>query len=198
MRSIEKVAARVPYQTIPGNHEEKSNFTHYDARFSMLADRGQPEKKTAALTGRLNNFFYSVDIGPAHIIMFSSEVYFYTEYGYDQIAVQYEWLEADLKKAAANRAQRPWIIAMGHRSVYCLRLGDGACDYKTLERPDMRVGIHMHKKMNEPRKYGLEGLFYKYGVDLVFAGHAHFYARTLYVYEITIFGAKITLFFSFS
>ncbi|XP_017463684.1 PREDICTED: acid phosphatase type 7-like, partial [Rhagoletis zephyria] len=26
MRSIEKVAARVPYMTCPGNHEEKSNF----------------------------------------------------------------------------------------------------------------------------------------------------------------------------
>ena len=43
-------------------------------------------------------FFCSWNIGPAHIISISTEFYFfYREYGSEQIANQYKWLEADLK-----------------------------------------------------------------------------------------------------
>ncbi len=38
----------------------------------------------------------SFNVGPAHIIGFSSEFYYYTEYGFDQIVNQYQWLEQDL------------------------------------------------------------------------------------------------------
>lgn len=41
--------------------------------------------------------FFSFDIGPAHVIGFSTEVYYYVEYGWKQIATQYQWLEEDLK-----------------------------------------------------------------------------------------------------
>ena len=84
MRSIEDVTSKLPYLTCPGNHEDKSNFSHYDARFSMMADRGQ-QKKNPNLSQRINNFFHSVDIGPVHFVMFSTEFYFFTEYGWDQI-----------------------------------------------------------------------------------------------------------------
>lgn len=72
-------------------------------------------------TGEVNNFFYSYNVGPAHLIAFSSEFYFYPEYGWAQIARQYHWLEEDLKEATKkeNRAQRPWIIVMAHRPMYC-------------------------------------------------------------------------------
>ena len=43
------------------------------------------------------NHFYSFNIGSAHIIGFSTEFYYYTEFGFDQIANQYAWLEADLR-----------------------------------------------------------------------------------------------------
>lgn len=138
MRSIEKVASKVPYMTCPGNHEHAgnfrletnkvfcckkysffNNFSHYDARFSMLGDRGHQLNNSghhaALLSSRINNHFHSMDIGPAHIILFSTEYYFYLLYGWKQIVRQYDWLEADLKKANENRAQRPWIIVMGHR-----------------------------------------------------------------------------------
>lgn len=59
-----------------------------------------------------------MDIGPAHIIMFSTEFYYYTQYGWEQIARQYQWLEEDLKRANANRGVRKWIIVMGHRSFF--------------------------------------------------------------------------------
>ena len=80
----------------------------------MIADRARPHHG-AALSSRLNNHFHSMDIGPAHIVMFSTEFYYFTEFGWEQIRLQYEWLEADLKRANANRAQRKWIIVLGHR-----------------------------------------------------------------------------------
>lgn len=72
-------------------------------------------------SGEMNNHFYSFNVGPVHIIGFSSEFYYYVEYGWTQIARQYEWLENDLKEAnkPENRALRPWIITMAHRPMYC-------------------------------------------------------------------------------
>ena len=41
--------------------------------------------------------WFSWNIGPVHIISFSTEVYFFYQYGIEQIAQQYEWLEKDLQ-----------------------------------------------------------------------------------------------------
>jgi len=38
----------------------------------------------------------SVNIGPVHLISFSSEYYYYVQYGWQQIIRQYEWMERDL------------------------------------------------------------------------------------------------------
>jgi len=82
--------------------------------------------------GELNNNFYSFNIGPAHIISLSTEFYFFIEYGWTQIARQYEWLEKDLKEATKpeNRAKRPWIITMGHRPMYCSTDDRDDCSFK--------------------------------------------------------------------
>lgn len=68
----------------------------------------------------IKNHFWSYNIGPAHIISFSTEFYFYKQYGTNQIFNQYRWLEEDLKKAnlPENRAKHPWVITMGHRPFY--------------------------------------------------------------------------------
>lgn len=192
MDMIEPIAARLPYLTIPGNHEEHANFSHYDARFSMLADRhsGHIQGK---LNHQLNNHYHSMTVGPATVIMINTEFYYYTKYGWSQIARQFEWLEAELKRANANRATAPWIIVLGHRPLYCLKKkekkskeGEGdddasECDVEAMERPVVRKGIKMHDSGS--LQYGLEDLFYKYGVDLYFAGHEHHYGRTLPLYN---------------
>ncbi|OTF81945.1 hypothetical protein BLA29_009950 [Euroglyphus maynei] len=131
-----------------------------------------------------------MDIGPIHIIMFSTEYYYYTEYGWNQIPTQFEWLEQDLIRANQNRAERPWIIVMGHRPLYCLKMGDDSCNHQTMERKELRQGIHMHRRQNSPREYGLEDLFYKYGVDIQFYGHEHFYARLDPIYNYTVLNGK--------
>lgn len=83
MRQIEPVAAYVPYMAVVGNHEQAYNFSHYVNRFVMPYSD--------------HNLFYSFDLGHAHFIAFSTEFYYFTNYGWDQIKTQYEWLIQDLE-----------------------------------------------------------------------------------------------------
>ncbi|XP_069500332.1 acid phosphatase type 7 isoform X3 [Ambystoma mexicanum] len=167
MIQMESVAAYVPYMTCPGNHEEKYNFSNYRNRFSM--------------PGNTEGLWYSYDIGQAHIISFSTEVYFYTDYGPQLIANQYRWLERDLQKANRPecRKQHPWIITMGHRPMYCSNDDKDDCTtYESL----VRRGIQ--------GQYGLEDLFYKYGVDLELWAHEHSYERLWPIYDYQVFNGS--------
>lgn len=40
---------------------------------------------------------HSWNLGPAHIISLSTEVYFYLEFGLELLFKQYEWLQKDLE-----------------------------------------------------------------------------------------------------
>uniref|UniRef100_A0A8C8RLR8 Purple acid phosphatase n=1 Tax=Pelusios castaneus TaxID=367368 RepID=A0A8C8RLR8_9SAUR len=168
MRQIEPVAASVPYMTCPGNHEEKYNFSNYRARFSMPGDT--------------EGLWYSWDIGPAHIISFSTEVYFYLKYGPHLIQKQYQWLEKDLQEATRpdRRRRRPWIITMGHRPMYC---SNNDLDDCTKHESIVRQGLPEHQ-------YGLEDLFYKYGVDLELWAHEHSYERLWPVYNYQVYNGS--------
>ena len=96
-----------------------SNFTQYVARFTMINQAN----------GERNNHFYSFNFGPMHIVSFSSEFYYFTEYGFSQIHTQYQWLEADLIEAnqPENRFKRPWIMVMAHRPMYCSTADNDDC-----------------------------------------------------------------------
>uniref|UniRef100_A0A3B3XH88 Purple acid phosphatase n=2 Tax=Poecilia mexicana TaxID=48701 RepID=A0A3B3XH88_9TELE len=163
MRQIQSIAAYVPYMTCPGNHESTYNFSNYRNRFSM--------------PGQTESLWYSWDLGSAHIISFSTEVYFYLEYGMDLIFKQYNWLKQDLEEAnkPENRAERPWIITMGHRPMYC---SDDDQDDCTKFDSWVRVGRNDIK----PAAPGLEDLFYHYGVDVELWAHEHTYERLWPVY----------------
>ncbi|GMS80427.1 hypothetical protein PENTCL1PPCAC_2602, partial [Pristionchus entomophagus] len=159
-RQIESAAAYVAYQPTPGNHEAADNFTHYFHRFTP-PNGGDP-------------IFYSYDLDQIHFISFSTEVYFYTDYGFDLIRRQFEWLQKELKKANANRDSVPWIIAMGHRPMYCSDFdGDDCTKYESIVRTGM-PGTHA---------YALERLFYDEGVDLLFFAHEHSYERLYPVFD---------------
>uniref|UniRef100_A0AC35EW47 Purple acid phosphatase n=1 Tax=Panagrolaimus sp. PS1159 TaxID=55785 RepID=A0AC35EW47_9BILA len=162
MRQIEPAAAYVPYMTVVGNHEEKYNFTHFVNRYTM------PDSD--------HNLFYSFDIGKAHFIAFSTEFYFFLNYGTEQIRTQYEWIKKDLEKANKNRKNVPWIITMGHRPMYCSDLNSTEC---TEYDSPIRIGIN--------GSYGLEKLFYKYGVDLEIFAHQHSFERLYPVYNRTVY-----------
>ncbi|KAI1723870.1 calcineurin-like phosphoesterase domain-containing protein [Ditylenchus destructor] len=164
MRQIEPAAAYVPYMTVVGNHEQEYNFTHYINRYTM--------------PGTKDNLFYSFDLGAAHFIAFSTEFYFYWEYGFEQIPHQWAWLINDLEKANRNRDKVPWIITMGHRPMYCSDFdGDDCTKYNSIIRTGLPI-VHA---------YGLEKLFYQYGVDLEIWAHEHTFERMYPVYNRTVY-----------
>ncbi|XP_037810583.1 acid phosphatase type 7 isoform X3 [Lucilia sericata] len=162
MRQIESVAAYLPYMVVPGNHEEKYNFSNYRARFSM--------------PGGTENLFYSFNLGPVHFIGISTEMYYFLNYGLKTLVFQYTWLEKDLMEATKpeNRATRPWIIVYGHRPMYCSNENDNDCTHsQTLTRVGWPF-VHM---------FGLEELFYRYGVDVEIWAHEHSYERLWPIYD---------------
>jgi len=169
MRQIEPIAAYVPYMVSVGNHEEKYNFSHYSQRFSMPRTQ--------------DNMFYSFNLGPAHFIGFSTEAYYFLQYGIKQVVFQYQWLEDDLKEATKpeNRAKRPWIITFGHRPMYCSDDdGDDCLNNESLVRSGLPI----------VKWFGLEDLFLKYGVDLEIWAHEHSYERLWPVYNHRVYNGS--------
>lgn len=173
MRQVEPIAAYVPYMTCPGNHEEAYNFSNYRRRFSMPGGDGEAS-------------FYSFDFGPVHVVSFSSEFYYFLDYGWKQAVYQFEWLEQDLQKANQNRVNRPWIIAMAHRPMYCSNSDDPehCTNVDNIIRTGFPTGSKQRSRIfGSNYILGVEQLFYKYGVDLIFGAHEHSYERMWPVYD---------------
>ncbi|KAG3170002.1 hypothetical protein PI124_g4670 [Phytophthora idaei] len=121
----------VPYMVLVGNHEAEchspacqisptkpkalGNYTAYNARFKM------PSKEVG---GKLN-MWYSFENGPIHFTSISAETDYpgapqnkYTAFSHNgNFGNQLAWVEGDLMKAAANRANVPWIIVGMHRPI---------------------------------------------------------------------------------
>ncbi|KJE97695.1 iron/zinc purple acid phosphatase-like protein [Capsaspora owczarzaki ATCC 30864] len=154
MNQVQQYAAYLPLMTAVGNHETAFNFSHYRNRFAM------PGNGAAS-----DNMYFSWDMGRAHFIAYSSEVFFTN----GPVQDQYNFLKQDLIAANANRAERPWIIAYGHQPFYCSNLDHDDC---TTSRSVVRAG--------------LEDLFFEYGVDLVIEAHEHSYERLWPVYNETV------------
>ncbi|KAK3579398.1 hypothetical protein CHS0354_029706 [Potamilus streckersoni] len=151
---IQNMAARTPYMTCPGDHERFSNFVHYRYRFSMpTLPWPMPEDR----------LWYSLDIGPIHFVIYNTEVFFSS----DDFESQLKWLQNDLAAANARRSALPWIIAMGHRPMYC-------------SVSDLKEDCTRERSL--VRKH-LEDLFYTQGVDLIISGHQHYYERTWPTYK---------------
>ena len=167
-RQIETIAAYVPYQACPGNHEHVYNFSNYNNRFSMVSQRENV----------ISNHYYSFNIGPAHVISFSTEFYFFIQYGMSQIQYQYDWLEKDLQEAnkPENREKRPWIITMAHRPMYCSNNDTDDCT---------KVDSFIRKGF--AGQWALETLFFRYGVDLEFWAHEHSYERTFPIFDYKVY-----------
>uniref|UniRef100_A0A2C9K5Q5 Purple acid phosphatase n=1 Tax=Biomphalaria glabrata TaxID=6526 RepID=A0A2C9K5Q5_BIOGL len=156
MKEIEPMAAYIPYLTCPGNHEiDFGTFSHYRNRFSMPnTDWPIP----------IDKMWYSIDIGPVHVISYSSEVFF-TNSG-KHIEAQRRWLIENLRNANNNRKTTPWIIAFGHRPLYCSTKINDDCSLLSSEV-----------------RNGLEDIFTLLGVDLIIQAHEHNYERLWPLYQ---------------
>lgn len=135
------------------------------------------------MPGGKDSAMYSFNLGPLHIISFSTEFYYFMNYGLKPLVFQYQWLEKDLIEAnkPENRKKQPWIVTMGHRPMYCTNLDADDCAHNgTL----VRVGIPF------ANFFGLEPLFYKYGVDLEIWAHEHSYERLWPIYDYKVYNGS--------
>ncbi|XP_063538363.1 acid phosphatase type 7-like isoform X2 [Cydia strobilella] len=171
MRQIQPIASLVPYMTCPGNHEASNNFSNYRARFSMPGYRGT------------ESMFYSFDLGPVHFVSISTEYYYFLQYGAHMLFEQFSWLQQDLAKAnePKNRGERPWIVLMGHRPMYCSNFDDIDCSFEYT-----RIGIPFFGL-----SLSLEPLLKQYGVDVVIWAHEHSYERTWPLYDSKVYNGSL-------
>lgn len=132
------------------------------------------------MPGGNQGLYFSYNIGPIHFISYSSEMYYFPEYlGPER---QYQWLIEELERSTQleSRAKHPWIIVVGHRPMYCNSASDDDC---TNINAKNRVGIE--------NNYGLEKLFYDYGVDLQIYGHVHTYERYFPMYDYKVYNGSL-------
>eukprot|EP01013_Petalomonas_cantuscygni_P023245 TRINITY_DN44641_c0_g1_i1.p1 TRINITY_DN44641_c0_g1~~TRINITY_DN44641_c0_g1_i1.p1 ORF type:complete len:685 (+),score=80.08 TRINITY_DN44641_c0_g1_i1:120-2174(+) len=161
---LENVSARLPVMGCIGNHENKHNATHYEAKFttpaSVFFHGAVPGGPAGAGSGDdqphpIAAQWYSWDVaGVAHFVAWSSEIYFSHPFAIPQHEA---WLREDL--ARVNRSVTPWVVAYGHRPMYCSN-ADGA---------DCRKQGHI--------RGALERLLHEGGVDFLLMGHQHSYER---------------------
>jgi len=121
------------------------------------------------------NYFYSFDLGPVHFVGFSTELWFLPVNNTVNLTQQIDWLQHDLKVAnmPQNRKVRPWILAFGHRPIYC-----SVEDY-----PDCQNGVALQLQRD------MEPLFIQNGVDIAVFGHIHSMERSYPVtYDATVCG----------
>ncbi len=94
-------------------------------------------------------FWYSRNVPGVHMVFMS------TEHDYTPGSIQYSWLEQDL--SSVDRELTPFVIIYGHKPMYSSNSYHGS----EVELRD-----------------SLEEMYVAQGVDLVIAGHDHFYERT--------------------
>jgi hypothetical protein len=163
---IEPFASTAALLACVGNHEHvpgnitrgggapaPSDFAAYEARFPMPSD---------APSGGQSNFWFSTNVGAAHLLFLSSE------HPAGPGSAQAAWAAADL--AAVDAGATPWVVAVIHRPVYSAAL---------LEWADHSPGGKLSAAW-EPLFLGR--------VDLVLAGHIHSYDRTHPVHNGSVVG----------
>jgi len=163
MSEIEPISSGQAFMGLPGNHEatcneatpavcpsDLKNFTAYRYRWRFPSDE----------SGGVQNMWYSYDYRMVHFVHISTETDFPgapegpgTRLAGGPFGDQISWLNADLTKAVANRAQVPWIIVSGHRPIW----------YSAGQDSNVNGAF--------------ESIMTKYNVDFYFSGHEHNYER---------------------
>ncbi|HEY1955621.1 MAG TPA: metallophosphoesterase family protein, partial [Polyangiaceae bacterium] len=130
---------------VAGNHENSSS--QFYGNFALPGDDGPYAEQ-----------FFSVDIGSAHIVMFDDQE-LSTEPTIDESQAVLKFIDDDLTKAEANRANVPFLIAVHHRAEF----GNG---------------VHSTDGDEIQARASLNPIWDKHHVDLVINGHEHNYERS--------------------
>jgi len=158
------VTSRVPYMTIPGNHER--DYPGSGDRYNVARDSGGEcgvvyEKRLKMPSGERDRPWYSFDFGSIHFTTFS------TEHPFEQGTEQHLFLKNDL--ASVDREVTPWVILCFHRPMYPGITKDSP------PRGYWYVGQELQQELAE--------LFYQNKVDMLWSGHHHSYQRTCPVHK---------------
>jgi hypothetical protein len=178
-RLVQNATSQAPYMASVGNHEvscrcvelgDTTKFTVFKKKFLYPGSA-----VTNGERGSGDNMWYSFDLGPVHVLSFSTE----SDYVGAPIDLkrsaraqtQVQWMAADL--AAVNRSVTPFVIVMGHRPIY---VDSPGC----LDNAGNPIG--------QPAKIQavFEEMFHANQVDVFIAGHTHMYQRTLPMYNNSI------------
>ena len=120
-RNIEPVAAAYPYMVCHGNHEDSDvALARYTDAFRHMPVNSGRNVTTVNAANEPNNWFFSWDSGQVHYVSISTEIQggaMMARGGVQLIADQWNFLKDDLIKANKNRANVPWIVVNGHRSM---------------------------------------------------------------------------------
>ncbi|CAN6335265.1 unnamed protein product [Urochloa humidicola] len=148
-RFAERSLAYQPWILTAGNHEiDYAPEIGETAAFKPFSHRYRTPYLAA---GSSEPYWYSVKIGPAHIIVLSS----YSAFG--KYTPQYKWLEEELTKRV-DRELTPWLFISTHVPWY--------------------NSNNFHYMEGEPMRAQFEKMAVDARVDAVFAGHVHAYERT--------------------
>ncbi len=137
----------------------------------MLVAHGNHENHTTLYYGNLvqpqdlasypqyTELFYSVDVGPLHIVSFDDS-YIVDPTGDPAFeGIFKDWLTKDLTAANQNRANVPWVVTMHHHSAYSSSLHGTDAD------------VLMGRQSIVP-------IWKQFHVDVDFGGHDHDFERT--------------------
>jgi len=177
MTNLEEVATRVPYMVSLGNHEydistdspQDPSGVHSGFRPSW-GNYGDDSNGECGLPvfarfhmpdNGFGPLWYSLNAGPIHISMLSSE------HNFTKGSPQFLWLKNDL--SLVNRAATPFVVVTSHRPMYASQNTTGHLP------TNYDVSLHIRDE--------LEDLLHDFGVDLVLAGHYHSYERTCPVFR---------------
>ena len=154
MRKVQPVTSQLPVMGNPGNHEIVYDFSSYRHRFNFPGNQ--------SLSG--TNMYYSYNLPFVHVIHMDTEGEYNTAAMTEE---QVQWIKADLAKANQNRDKYPWIIALGHRPLYCTGDPEGyQCDIQA-----------------EYLRTMVEDVLVQGGVNVVVGAHRHNYERTFPIYQ---------------
>eukprot|EP00013_Stygamoeba_regulata_P018869 CAMPEP_0177656280 /NCGR_PEP_ID=MMETSP0447-20121125/15468_1 /TAXON_ID=0 /ORGANISM="Stygamoeba regulata, Strain BSH-02190019" /LENGTH=766 /DNA_ID=CAMNT_0019160359 /DNA_START=213 /DNA_END=2510 /DNA_ORIENTATION=- len=202
MRKIEGVVASVPYMVTVGNHEAYWSYATFRNRFKMPSPASTPAE--------MQNRWWSKDVGPLHIISYS------TEDSLARFSDQMIWLLADLDDVA-RRDDPIFDREMGEEEARLVSEGltekevQHKLHHMRLDRVFTSIE-HEFEPQRGPRhtkwiimvghtmtycasdvvdcpgvaehiRELLEPFLHAYHVDLVLNGHSHLYERTFPVYR---------------
>ena len=169
-----KYVMNIPVMPTAGNHEinmvwsglgkEYYDFNnHFNISYSKAYD-SYSETADAALKNGATGTYYSYDYKNVHfVVLNSNDVYISNRAGKGYVLsdAQMKWLEEDLSAAKLNSKTKYTIVYM-HHGLYSVGV----------------AGLGGDRHETAALRPQLQGVFAKYGVNLVLNGHDHIYSRT--------------------